>query len=250
MTRPIQGIFFDLGDTLLTFGPVDVRGLFESGAHLAYKYLQELGQPLPAFEKFHRKQNWAIRWSYLKSRITRREFNSLDILGRMADEMGQDLSGEQAVELAWLWYLPLRRKASVEEGTAEMLRGFRERGLKLGIISNTFVPGQVLDRHLREEGLLNLLPYRIYSCDVRYRKPSRKIFRIALREARLEPSRTLFVGDSLRADVRGANRTGMVSVLKDPTGRREKSSATPRHRIGKLTELEPLVRAYNEPQEG
>lgn len=247
--RPVEGIFFDLGDTLLDFGPVDVRGLFEAGAHLAYQYLGKLRQPLPRFDKFHRKQLWAIRWSYFKSRITRREFNSLDVLGRMADDMGQDLTEEQAEELAWLWYLPLRRTATIEPGTAEMLRRFSDRGLKLGVISNTFVPGQVLDRHLGEEGLLELLPWRIYSCDVRYRKPNRKIFRLALKKAGLEAHRTIFVGDSLRADVRGANRSGMISVLKDPTGERTLSSATPRHRIRKLSELEPLVEGYNQSDE-
>lgn len=246
MTRPVEGIFFDLGDTLLDFGPVDVRGLFEAGAHLAYEYLGKLDQPLPSFEKFHRKQLWAIRWSYFKSRITRREFNSLDVLGRMAEDMGQNLTAEQAEELTWLWYVPLRRRATVEPGAAEMLRGFREQGFKLGLISNTFVPGEVLDRHLSEEGLLELLPWRIYSCDVRYRKPNRRIFRIALERAELEANRTMFVGDSLKADVRGANRTGMISVLKDPAGQHSRSSASPRHSIGRLAELEPLVRGYNQ----
>ncbi|MFP3938360.1 MAG: HAD family hydrolase [Phycisphaerae bacterium] len=246
MARPIEGIFFDLGDTLLDFGPVDVRGLFEAGAHLAYGYLRKLEQPLPSFEKFHRKQLWAIRWSYFKSRITRREFNSLDVLGRMSDNMGHDLTETQAEELAWLWYLPLRRTATVEPGTAEMLRRFHEQGLKLGLISNTFVPGQVLDRHLSEDGLLDLFPWRVYSCDVRYRKPNRKIFRTALKWANLRPHQTMFVGDSLQADVRGANRSGMISVLKDPSGHRSRSSATPRHRIRRLTELEELVSGYNE----
>ncbi len=246
MTRPIDGIFFDLGDTLLDFGPVDVRGMFEAGARLAYEYLGELDQPLPPFGKFHRRQLWAIRWSYFKSRITRREFNSLDLLGRLSDDMGQKLTAEQAEELAWMWYLPLRQCATVEDGLTDMLRRFSEQGLKLGVISNTFVPGQVLDRHLREEQLLDLLPCRIYSCDVSYRKPHRRIFRIALNRAGLEANRTVFVGDSLRADIRGANRTGMISVLKDPTGQRERPAATPRHRIRQLTELEPIVQSYIE----
>ena len=94
MTRRIQGIFFDLGDTLLDFGKVDIASLFEAGARLAYDYLQRLGQALPPFGRFHRRQLRAIRWSYIKSRFTRREFNSLDIIAAMGQRMGHNLTHE------------------------------------------------------------------------------------------------------------------------------------------------------------
>ena len=246
MALRIRGILFDLGDTLLDFGPVDARTLFESGGRLAYAYLEKLGQPLPSFAKYHRRQLWAVRWNYVKSRLTRREFNALDLIGRLSRRMGQRLTASQMLELAWLWYKPLRDCAVAEEGLRELLEGFKDRGLILGLISNTFIPGEVLDRHLRQENLLDVLPVRVYSCDVQYRKPDPNIFIIALERAGLLPEETLFVGDSLWADVDGANRTGMISVLKDPAGREGNSRILPRHRIAHLAELKSIVATYDE----
>jgi putative hydrolase of the HAD superfamily len=246
MATRVEGILFDLGDTLLDFGKVDVTEVFEAGARLAHDYLQQEGFDLPSLAKYHRRQLWAIRWNYFKSRFTRREFNSLDLLGKLSAKMGHKLSEEQMLELAWRWYQPLSERASLEEGLGEMLSRLRDAGLSLGLVSNTFVPGQVLDRHLDQAGLLGKLPVRVYSCEVRYRKPHPSIFRIALDRARLAPGSTMFVGDSIKADIRGANDVGMISVLKDPDGRHAHDRSHASHCIGKLTEVEDLLHQYND----
>jgi len=242
MATRIKGILFDLGDTLLDFGKVDIPSVFEAGARAAYAYLKDMGQTLPSFAKYHRQQLWAIRWSYLRSRMTRREFSALDLLGRLSARMGHDLTPRQTDELAWLWYEPLSRCATCEDGLGRMLAEFQQDGLVLGIVSNTFVPGQVLDRHLEREGLLRLLPVRIYSCDVLYRKPNPKIFQIALQRAGLRAEETLLVGDSPEADIRGANRAGMISVLKDTAGKYDRAFTGACYHIRQLGELRKLVR--------
>jgi len=245
MAQRIKGIFFDFGDTLLDVGQVDRFSLFEAGSQLAYDYLRSLNKPVPSFGRYHRRQLWAVRWHYFKSRLTRREFNALDVIGKLAAGMGHDLTFEQTVELACLWYEPLSRSMTVEDGLAEMLVHLRDQGLTLGVISNTFVPSQALDRHLARLGLLVLLPVRVYSCDVRFRKPHANIFSIALERAALAADEALFVGDSLEADIRGANRAGMISVLKDPADRHHRSRIKPKHRIRKLAELPSIIAAYN-----
>ena len=180
MTRRIDGILFDLGETLADFGRVDLENLFLRGTRAVYGYLRDLGHALPPFPEYHHVQRRAVRVSVLKSRLTQREFNALDVITNMAGKLSQELTPEQIEELAWLWYQPLSLKATVADGTVEMLRQFTVDGLKLGIVSNTFVPGQALDRHLAREGLLDLLPVRVYSCDLRCRKPRKKIFQAAL----------------------------------------------------------------------
>ncbi len=238
----VKGILFDLGDTLLNFGRVDISTLFEAGGHLAYNYLKSLGLALPTFARFHRQQLWAIRWSFFKSRFTQREFSSLEVMGRLSEKMGHNLTAEQTQELAWRWYEPLSRQATVEDGTRELLERFAAQGLKIGLVSNTFVPSSVLDRHLRQVNLLDVLPVRIYSCDVRYRKPHPGIFRIALERTGLQAGEALFVGDSPQADIVGSNHAGLISVLKDPEGRHPGAKAM--HRIHRVAELEQIVATY------
>ncbi len=245
MAHRIKGVFFDFGDTLVDVGQVDRFSLFEAGGQLAYDYLLSLNKPVPSFGRYHRRQLWAVRWHYFKSRLTRREFNALDVIGKLAASMGHDLTFEQTVELACLWYEPLSQRMTVEDGLAEMLANLRNQGLTLGVISNTFVPSQALDRHLARLGLIELLSVRVYSCDVRFRKPDARIFSIALERADLAADETLFVGDSLEADIGGANSAGMVSVLKDPADRHRHCRIKPKHRIRKLAELSSIIAAYN-----
>jgi len=244
MIGQIDGILFDLGDTLLDFGRVQVTRLFQAGGKLAYQSLREDALDLPPFGTYVRRQLRAIRWHYLLSRITGREFHAVDLILRLDRKMGHAISRERGTELAWLWYEPLSRIATVEDDLVASLRAWREAGLTLGIISNTFIPGEVLDRHLGQAGLLDLLPLRVYSCDVGIRKPNPEIFRIALERAGLEASRVLFVGDKPRADIKGAHRAGLVSVLKDPHGRHGQSRIRPAHRIRRVSDLTGILAGY------
>jgi putative hydrolase of the HAD superfamily len=240
----IKGILFDLGNTLLDFGPVDTRALFRQGAELAYAYLRRQGQPVPAFHHFHGRQLWALRWRYFFSRLRGREFDSLKVLQAISRSMGQTLTPEQAVEVAWLWYEPLSRCATIEPRLHQMLEDFHRQHLRLGLVSNTFVPAAVLDRHLAKLRLLDYFDVRVYSCDVSFRKPHRRIFQAALERLQLPAEEVIFVGDSPSADIAGANKAGMISVLKDPTGVHRRRRPQPTHRIGSLAELPALVAGY------
>jgi HAD superfamily hydrolase (TIGR01509 family) len=247
MAHGIAGILLDLGETLLTFGRVDVPALFREGSRLAYDHLCRAGHKLPPFGRYHRSKLFAIRYSYVRGRLAGREFDVLALLRRMHRRLGIDLSLQQALELAGMWYEPLGRMAVVERGTIETLTDLRGRGLTLGLVSNTFIPADVLDEHLRREGLIDLLPTRVYSSRLIYRKPDRRIFEAALQQARLPAARTLFVGDSLLADIRGANRAGLISVLKDSSERKWLWRFRPRHRIARIEELRRIVEEYDRP---
>jgi len=122
------------------------------------------------------------------------------------------------LELAWLWYAPLTQHTSVEAGCPALLGALRDQGLQLGIVSNTFVPGAVLDRHLALHGLRDFFPVRIYSSEVGYRKPNPRIFRLALRQMGVEAQQAIFVGDLVKTDIVGARRAGMRTILKQPWG--------------------------------
>jgi HAD superfamily hydrolase (TIGR01509 family) len=245
MARRINAILFDLGDTLLDFGSVDLQKLFNEGARLAYDYLAEMGHPLPSFSAYRRRHLFSIRWHALKAEVTGREFSSLSLMDKLCQKMGLDLDHAQLVKLCSLWYEPLRRCGQTEPGLREMLIELNREGLQLAVVSNTFIPGEVLDLHLQAENLYDQLPVRVYSCDVGYRKPHRKIFEQALEKLENTPPEScLFVGDSPRADIRGASRMNMVTVLKDPNGKNNHRRIQPDHRIQKIVSLSDILAEY------
>ena len=148
----IKAVLCDLGDTLINFHRIDVIKAFVQGARETYVYVgEELGIKLPPFKKYRRRQELSIRWAYLKSLITGREFNSMDVLKRCNIRLGIQVPQENMEELAWRWYRPLALKAKADPNTIPMLEDIVKRGLKLAIVSNTFVPPGVLDRHLEQE---------------------------------------------------------------------------------------------------
>ena len=96
--------------------------------------------------------------------------------------------------------------------THALLEGLRDRGLKLGLVSNAFDPGWLLHRDLEQMGLADRLDFAVFSSEVGVRKPDPRIFRRALAALGVEPESALFVGDRLYEDVRGAGELGMTTV--------------------------------------
>jgi HAD superfamily hydrolase (TIGR01509 family) len=244
MARKINGILFDLGDTLIDFAHVSMTAMFRKGARLGYEYLQEIGKTVPGFRKFHYRQLWAIRWNYIKARVTGKEFNSLDVMARFAEKWDYHLTEAENLELAWRFYTPLCNAATIVPGALEALETLLKKGLKLAIVSNTFLPRSVLDRHLDILELGDLIETRIYSSEVIYRKPNPKIFQLALKKVGLDAENTMFIGDSPRADIFGAQREGMITVLRDLPKRRKRPRITPDHNLTDMTELLQIVAQY------
>ena len=212
----LRAVLFDFGDTLINFEPLDTRAVFREAAHKTYDYLRERGVSLPGFERYCGRLYRLVKWKYVWAKLTGREFNSLDLLRGYLTEVTGKADEAALLELAWLWYLPLKAHTSVEAHCAEVLARLRDAGLKLGIVSNTFVPGAVLDRHLQMDGLLEFFPVRVYSSEVGYRKPSARIFTTALAGLGVEAGEAVFVGDLVKTDIVGARRAGMRTVLKQP----------------------------------
>jgi putative hydrolase of the HAD superfamily len=97
--------------------------------------------------------------------------------------------------------------------THPLLDSLRDRGLKLGLVSNAFDPGWLLREDLARMGLAERFDVAVFSSEVGLRKPHPAIFRAALDALGVAPERTLFVGDRRYEDVRGPKELGMKTVL-------------------------------------
>jgi putative hydrolase of the HAD superfamily len=99
-------------------------------------------------------------------------------------------------------------RAGLDE-TAAILADLRERGYRLGIVSNFY--GN-LDRVLAEMGCARLIDVVIDSSAAGIFKPDAGIFMMALRALGVGPGETAMVGDSLDKDCLPARRLGMRTV--------------------------------------
>ena len=94
---------------------------------------------------------------------------------------------------------------------------------RLGLVSNLWSEKTPFVEAFRESGILHLFDTLVFSSDHSIVKPSPKLFTIALTDLAADPRRTLFVGDSLERDIRGAEALGLDTVLV--TGNTESTHA-------------------------
>ena len=213
----IDAVLFDLGDTIIDFGVGrrEAEILFRQGAKLTHDDLRQRHHPnLPPYDRYLRVHYRIMHRAYLWSKISRRDFSYQDVLSRAAAKLGLALTEQDLGRLSGLWYKPICLASAMDSGVPPMLEKLQSGGMRLGIVSNTIVPGHVLDQHLADEGLLPFFPVRVYSSTVRYRKPHPRIFEMALELIGVPAQRTLFIGDLLRADIAGAKRMGMHTIWK------------------------------------
>lgn len=243
--RRIKAVLFDLGQTVLEFGKVDAMAVFRRAAANSYDYLKELDQPVGSFRAYKLRNLLSIRLKVMISDLTRRDWDSLAALKQGGERKGIHLTDEQWRQVNWKWYEPLVGIASVEPDLAETLGLLREMDLKLGIVSNTWVNGCALDRHLDMEGLLDFFDVRLYSYSYNFRKPDKRIFLEAARQIDIRCENILFAGDRVNNDVRGALRAGMIPVLKTTPRNKRKTLPPTATRIDKLSKLPQLIEKLN-----
>lgn len=95
-----------------------------------------------------------------------------------------------------------------------LFTALRERGLKVGILSNTVWPAAEHHRIFSRDGIDHLIDAAVYSSEIPWAKPHPEAFRAALDAVGVDdPARAVYVGDRLFEDVFGANRAGLRAVL-------------------------------------
>ena len=96
------------------------------------------------------------------------------------------------------------------EDVPATLRDIRERGMRIGLISNTQRCLSTFADHFALSGLIDAW---LSSADHGYMKPHPSIFAAALERIGAQPGEAVMVGDSLPHDIAGALSIGMRGVL-------------------------------------
>ena len=241
----IKAVLFDLGDTLLNFGQVHTTRLVLQGARSSYDYLKDKGQPVGSFAGYFLRYLVRLRIRYYLSEYRGKDFDSLALLQEVGRKEGMTCSRAEWEQVVWRWYEPLTKVAEVEGDLKETLTGLQALGLKLGIVSNTFVNRASLERHLEQLGIRDFFSLRLYSYELGRRKPDPEIFNVAAEKIGQAPRNILFVGDRVDTDIRAALASGMRAALKDAYTNTGKNTPPGAWRVTRISQLPALIEQAN-----
>lgn len=122
-------------------------------------------------------------------------------------------------------------------GAIEALHAFRDRGIRLGLVTNGHASFQ--RRKVERFGLTALFEVILIESELGFGKPDSRVFEHALAALRAQPRDAWMVGDSLLWDVAPAQRLGIHDVWVDHarTGLPAASAVRPTRVVGSVAEL-------------
>jgi putative hydrolase of the HAD superfamily len=235
-----KAILFDYGGTLVTSVGTDIMPYVVEGAKHAHTYLLQKRPDAPNFNTFYQAAANALQSAYMAVMGSRRELQAREVIDELLADLDVFLSDEEFDNFTREWHKPFREKTALLDGAEECLKTLKGSGLKLGIISNTIWPPQLLDEELKRLEIRDYFDCVVASSGFGVKKPYPDIFEKALSELGVEAGETFFVGDSLKEDVAGAGMLGMKTILLD-WKHEEIPGITPDAKIESLSELPSAV---------
>jgi putative hydrolase of the HAD superfamily len=174
-------------------------------------------------------QHAAIRWSHWYWSRPRADLEAEGAYGRDDDFWLQYVN--QYLEVAAVpqqFWGPIRQRAGdyfegrqwqegyLAPGARRILWTLRERGYRLGLVSNRHHP---LTGATIELGIVDHFDFTLSAGQAESRKPDGRIFEKSLEMAGgVAPHEAVYIGDNYYADVLGARRAGLQAVLIDRRG--------------------------------
>lgn len=127
--------------------------------------------------------------------------------------------------------------------------GLHERGIRIGVLSNTTWPRDRHDEIFRRDGVHHLIHGSVYTSEIAWTKPHPQAFRAAMAAVGVaEPGHCVFVGDRPFDDIYGARQVGMRAVLLPhsdiPDVQRGHTEGEPDAVITRLLDLLPLIDSW------
>jgi len=129
------------------------------------------------------------------------------------------------------------------DGTKELLGELKNRGLKIGLISNTGLTSpQTYSEWFSEHGILDGFDFLAFSNGQSVAKPDAAIFEVTLTNLGIDASRSLHVGDNMHTDVAGAAAVGMSTVwVRGGTNSPVETTIKPNYTVDSAIELPAIV---------
>lgn len=237
----MKAVIFDLGHTLIDYYH-DWSGPEERIVSRLFRLSQETGG---------RMQEPEFRRSVLATLHENRDRKLHDMLEIPLSTVLENLMGRAGCQIdeslvqdgLEIFYEALKEDRDLVPGTIDMLERVRDRGCSIGLISDVAwgLPSEYPLRDMKHFGLDKYFDDMIFSSDVGLRKPHPRVFKMALFNLGAEGGSSMYVGNSLQFDVRGAKSVGMRAVLKKSGYFHPDDSIVPDHTVDDWNELDELL---------
>jgi len=217
MNENIEAIFLDIGNTL--------RILLDDGPHRSAarrKITELLGtdeDPEAFCKKLDARYKIYRKWAF----DNLAEAPEAGLWTRwLAPDFPAEKVAPLGVELTYQYRQSMGRRVVVEGGKQVVVELHR-RGYVLGIISNLITSREIPD-WMEADGFTPYFKAVVLSSVLGRRKPDPEVFLEAARQAGVDPSRCVYVGDNPKRDVIGARQAGfgMIVLIIDPAKLDEK----------------------------
>ena len=230
---PIEAVLFDMFDTLMliekdhAFYSLSLKKahsfLVKNGVNVEFRVFRDAY--IKARNALYVEANPKLEEPHFNCRIS----NALEMLGYV-DVEGEIVAG--ATNAFCEGFMEYVRIDDYAKSVLEKLHG----EYKLGIVSNFAIP-ECVDKLLEKHGLDMLFDVVVVSGAVNKRKPSPEIFQKALEKMGVSAENTVFVGDTVDADVIGAKTAGMKVIFIERRVQKDAEQACPNQTIKSLSEL-------------
>jgi putative hydrolase of the HAD superfamily len=233
----IEAVVFDWGGTLTPWHTVDVLDIWRAYA-AAYdpQDVHDLARRLHEAEE----AAWAAG----------RDEQTAATLDGVLRAAGVDVAQERHALAIAQYEQAWEPHTWTDPQAGPLLRGLHERGIRVGVLSNTLWPREYHERVLARDGVLDLVDGAVYSSEIAFVKPHPEAFLAALTAVGVDdPANAVFVGDRLFDDVHGAAAVGMRTVFvphsEIPEHQRGHTEGTPDAVVGQLSEVLAVVDAWS-----
>jgi FMN phosphatase YigB (HAD superfamily) len=240
----VRAIIFDLGHTIIDFGPAE-DALRDAYSQVLTLLRATASAELPSAEHLIERVTYRI-FNEINASYLRQELEELDIL-QMFDaalhDLGFRLDAATIRQIAELEHRALSTGMVLPESNRDIVGELRGEGYKIGLVSNVTLLPHLMREDMARLGLLDYFDVTVFSSEEMIRKPHPRIYQVVLERLAVAPAEAVFVGDRLREDVRGPKEAGMRAVLttqfrqEDPS----ESDVQPDGIIDELPELHDIL---------
>jgi HAD superfamily hydrolase (TIGR01549 family) len=196
---------------------------------------------LPDFKEFIKLLDVEYMKAYEEVKDSLMEFKFEQVAGDFFKALNISISDGLYEPFMERYYQPISDQLTSIDDAEEVLKYFKEKNVKIGLVSNTVFPQRFHLKELERFGLYTYLDIYHFSSEVGVKKPHPDIFSKTLNDLDTDPQHAVFVGDRLVEDVGGAQKAGMKGILKYLERRDHSAPITPDGKIDQLKELPQTV---------